>query len=358
MRAFLIGIGLVMGVALIGVPQAVAQSRTTPGCGDDRGVDRCSADVHRRVLDLYGLQPIEGHARAGDEVRRAFYVDGYGRDMVAIMFVRAPGRDPILSVHFPRDGDVIVPPATAPVPAAIWAEVLVGSRYFDRALAPLPANTDPNVISICLHSWVYTVEATQPSGREGEDMRVRRKAEDACADGLAADYAGQLQSLALPLLPYCAALDPDQHRNGASILNACRLLSGDRLAAADGFNLLGTIRSIEAGDRRAVVNAFAQQATIDWAGVQTSGGLNRVPDAWLLGSTDGGRANLHISRVVGERVDRVSAEGEVSRYVDGPNDTRILMVAPATFELRDRGDGLGLRITRATVGAFADRSRD
>ncbi len=349
MRPLLLGLGLLAGMALIDVLQAAAQSRPTPECGDDNGVDRCSPEVHRRVLELYGLQPIEAHARAGDEVRRVFYVDGYGRDMVAIAFVRAVGRDPTLSVHYPRTAGELPPPATALVPREIWAQVLERSVYFDRELTRLPEN----FLRMCLHAWVYTVEAAQPGTREGEGMQVRRKVEDACDPGLGQDYARVVQELALPLLPYCAALDPAQHRNSASILTACRQLEGDRLAAAHAYNLLSRL-----GSEREVYGVFGQRASVDWAGERTSGSTRAVVDAWLRGMADPERANLYIGKVSGERADRVRAEAELVRYVDGPGDTRIQMVAPVTFELTDIRDGQGVRVTRATVGAFAERSRD
>ena len=31
-------------------------------------------------LDAYGVRSIEAHGEAGDEVRRVFYVDGFGRE--------------------------------------------------------------------------------------------------------------------------------------------------------------------------------------------------------------------------------------------------------------------------------------
>ena len=353
MRAFRLGFALAAGAVPIGITPAVAQSRLTSDCGDDRGVDRCSADVHRRVLDLYGLQPIEAHARAGDQVRRVIYVDGYGRDMVAIAFVRAPGRDPAVSVHFPREDGSLPPPLTASVPTNVWAQVLERSVHFDRDLVPLKPQADQGVISMCLHAWVYTVEATEQGPREDDGLRVRRKVQDACANGLAEEYANTLPGFALPLFPACAALDREQHRNVATLLNECRKLGGDRLAAAEAFNLLSRL-----DDGSEVYGVFGQRATVDWTGERTSGSTQAVVAAWSRGMANPERATLYIGRVTGERADHVRAEGELVRYVDGAGDTRVLMTAPVTFELTDIRDGQGVRVTRATVGAFAERSRD
>jgi len=288
MRAFRLGFALAAGAVPIGITPAVAQSRLTSDCGDDRGVDRCSADVHRRVLDLYGLQPIEAHARAGDQVRRVIY-----------------------------------------------------------------PQADQGVISMCLHAWVYTVEATEQGPREDDGLRVRRKVQDACANGLAEEYANTLPGFALPLFPACAALDREQHRNVATLLNECRKLGGDRLAAAEAFNLLSRL-----DDGSEVYGVFGQRATVDWTGERTSGSTQAVVAAWSRGMANPERATLYIGRVTGERADHVRAEGELVRYVDGAGDTRVLMTAPVTFELTDIRDGQGVRVTRATVGAFAERSRD
>lgn len=110
MHTFLLGIFLVSIAMLVSTPEAAGQSRVAPECSDDNGVDRCSAEQHRRVLDLFGLNPIEEHVRAGDQVRRAFYVDGYGGDLLALSFVRAPGRDPRFTSTFP--GSATVPEAS------------------------------------------------------------------------------------------------------------------------------------------------------------------------------------------------------------------------------------------------------
>ena len=90
--------------ALLLVAAADAQAPETAGCADDRGVDRCAEAQQRRMRDLYGVRSIDKHQAAGDQVRRIFYVDGYGRDLILISLVRAPGHDPMLWVHYPGEG--------------------------------------------------------------------------------------------------------------------------------------------------------------------------------------------------------------------------------------------------------------
>lgn len=331
---------------------AHAQQRAAPGCGDDRGVDRCSPEQQRRVLALFGMKPVEEHARAGERVRRVFYVDGYGRDVVAIAFVRAPGRDPTMSVHFPGGAGVEqVPPATALVPAESWQRVLSRSAHFDRDLQPRLAKAEE--VSICLHGWVYTVEGTDPAGRNGQPMEVTRKVQGGCNEGLAAAFANEAADLALPLLPYCAALDPDQHRNAASRLRACQALQGDRLAAAEAYNRLSALRFREKDDEARIKTVFRYDGALDWGG-QEVGGTGAAAGAWLQRTAEGGRATFYLHTVRGEAVDRARATGELVRQVEEGGRSR-QMSAPVTLVLEAR-NGVPLQVSRATVGAFRERA--
>ena len=81
----------------------------------DRCIQRGSAQ-----LALFGVSPIEAHAAGGDLVRRAFFVDGYGRDVVAISFIRPRGAPPELVVHVPRgEGGEVPEPMRTEVAAAV-----------------------------------------------------------------------------------------------------------------------------------------------------------------------------------------------------------------------------------------------
>ncbi|HYJ30463.1 MAG TPA: hypothetical protein VEW25_09005, partial [Allosphingosinicella sp.] len=246
-----------------------AQQPINPNCSDDRGVDRCADDQQRRMRALYGVPSIEEHAAAGEEVRRVFYVDGYGGDLILIAFVRAPGRDPEVQVHYPqRDGRARAEPQRAAVSQPIWAEVALRAAHFDRSFTPRPG-AEP---SICLHSWVYTIEAAERTRNPRQPVLVRRKVEDACGDGPGQVFARDLQHIALPLFPHCAALDPEHHRNEAAMLDACRVLSGDRLAAAEVLNLSRSFQRLgRVEDAGRIAHLFNHQTTIEWAGERYSG---------------------------------------------------------------------------------------
>ncbi len=201
-------------------------------CLDDNHTNRCDAEVQSRVRDLLGVASIEDEAASGAIVYRAFFVNGYGRDMPAVAFERRPGQSPEV-VIYGRDGRS----TRAPVSVETWDQVVREARFADRVLAPLPDPTDPDQgappVSICLHSWVQTIEiANGPRERFSEEP-VRRRTEDACGGALTTRYAFLLADLAVQQIPWCHRLNADAERNRITQLQTCLMLSGDRMAAAD-----------------------------------------------------------------------------------------------------------------------------
>ena len=340
---------------LVQAPEAKPTVQRHPpqgDCRDDRGVDRCSAEQQRRVRDLFGVQPIEAHRDAGDQVRRAFYVDGYGTDVVAIAFVRPKGGEPSLWVHFPKgDEGKRHEPLSAPVPQDVWDGVIQRSSHFDRQLLPLRDEVaESGEMTLCMHSWVFTVEATDPAEGEYRPATLRRKTEDACDDGLVEAYAQELYRAAVPLLAPCARLDRSLHRNEATLLSACRLLRGDRLAAAEVMNLLDRL-DIEGPEDSARLNGlFAYDARIDWAG-EPLGTSGDAAKAWAKKVSEGGSTRLYWDHVEGETSDRVRFVGLLSRSVEGEAIYR-----NARVELIWTRDGRSFQIERGTVGPFEPES--
>jgi hypothetical protein len=337
-------------------PLASAEPRVDRNCSDDRGKDRCSAEQQKRVRELFGVKSIEEHSAAGDQVRRAFYVDGYGRDVVAIAFVRSPGREPMLRVHFPLEDKVRVDPLTAPVPEDIWREVIERSAHFDKRLHPLPEPEPEGTISLCIHSWVFTIEAADPARtREGKPT-IRRRTEDACEDGLGEAYATGLYRAAVPLFPHCARLDRAQHRNEASLLSACRLLTGDRLAAAEVMNRVDAFLDVEgAADAPAIRDLFEYDSIVDWNGVRNEGSSSAAAFwAQRIGEGEGegeGRTILYYDTIRGENADRVILTGLLSR--SGAGDTYLT----ARVEQIWKREGGQFVIERISVGPFETPAR-
>ena len=316
-------------------------------CHDDRMIDRCKPEQQRRVRELFGVKPIEAHRDSGDQVRRAFYVDGYGRDVVAITFIRPKGGDPSLWVHFPRETDLKrSEPLRAAVPLDVWEGVLRRSGQFDRQLAlPPTAPSAKGDILICLHSWVYTVEAADPAGGKYQPATLRRKVEDACDDGPAEAYASELAIAAVPLLPPCARLDRSRHRNEASLLSACRLLRGDRLAAAEVMNRLDELRNVDGPEDLTVARGlFANQARIEWAGDPEAGS---GAGAWVKKVAEGGPTTLYFESIEGETADRVRFIGTFIRAIEGEDKYRQARVEQIWVREDDQ-----FRIERATIGPF------
>lgn len=346
----LAALALALFCTAAGAQQPGPLQAVAPECSDDRGTDRCSAEQHRRVLALFGLEPIETHLAAGGQVRRVFYVDGYGRDVAAITFERRPERDPMMSVHFPRsEGAAPRPPMEAQVPEPLFREIMAASEGFERDLAPLPRGSSD---AICMHSWVYTVEAADPP-RGYERARTLRKTQDACGVSMAARFAHSVYTRAVPLLPHCALLDEDIYRNALTLLQSCSLLTGDRSAAAGAMNAAVPLRwSSEPDDTARVKRLFATRGTIDWNGERVSGLQGAAGTIWVDRVSTVRGTDLAIERMHGLASDRVRLEGRLVRRSQNAADETVYHEAPVTMNWVFAGTQQW-EIESATVGAFS-----
>ena len=325
---------------------AAGQPTQERDCHDDNGVDRCTEEQQRRVRQAYGVRSIEEHREAGDQVRRVFFVDGYGRDLVLIAFTRVPESDPTVRVHYPqRERQLRSEPMEAPVPQPVWDEVLWRSREFERTFVPR-SGEDP---SICLHSWVFTIEAVdRPRGRLPAELR--RKTEDSCENGPASIYAREIQRLALPLFPHCAALDPNQHRNSATMLDVCRLLHGDRLSAAEVFNLAVPFRRVSTREEAALINGrFDHEAVVNWNGASNTGQVS-ARDFWVERMLAEREPSFYFESVHGERSDRVRLTAALMRPVESPDGRERYFEHADVEQIWVRDFNGEMKIERATVG--------
>lgn len=348
---------------LLSAALAAAQPAPAPApagdCRDDRGTDRCAPEQQARMRALYGVLSIEAHRDAGDRVRRVFYVNGYGRDLVMIAFLRAPGRDPTLSVHFPQpEGAPRPEPLTVPVSQALWDEVDEAAANFEREIVPLdppPGPGEEEAIRLCLHAWVYTIEAVDRAGPG--PARIRRKTEDACQDGPAEVLAARVARIALPLFPHCAALDLSQYRNRASALAACSLLHGDRIAAAEALNLAQAFEQIgRPEDAARLAGLFADTVAIDWGGEGWRGrGIEAAP-LWVERTRPvRGWTNIYFERAQGLDADRVRLTGLLSRTIDTPAGAATGFESAPVEMIWARRDG-ELKVERAAIGRWERRS--
>ena len=273
-------------LSLLAIP-ASAQDRDDPSaiadrlCSDDQGVDRCDGETQRRMRESYGLADARSVLDSGITLRRAMFVDGYGRDVAAIDFVRRPGEEPRVEVRTPSTPDEeATPPLTAPLSLESWHAAIGRSENFDQKLArEMPAadqSSEAPPINLCLHSWVVVVEAVDaprvsPNILVGTDSRgqvgdlalaveaptlpgiIRSDTEDACADGLAIPYAFAIADLAHRSLPQCSTLDLDDFRNSAMLLATCHRLRGDRHTAGEAYALSERLQNaLRGADPRAL----------------------------------------------------------------------------------------------------------
>lgn len=319
------------------------ESARSANCSDDNGVDRCAAAQQAKTRAVFAAAPVEKLAAEGTQLIRAFFVNGYGRDEALIAFIRPSGGDPEAVVTFPSADSSGRKALRAPVPAAIWDRLFVRARYFDRDLVPLPADKDQ--ISMCLHSWVVTVEAATPAGTQGG---IRRKTQDACGDGMAVPLAFEMADIAVELFPACALLNAEQHRNAVTRLGACALLEGDRIAAALAMNQYESnwFANPNPGMGMSIAYLFYDQAEIDWPGEPVVRGSTAAASAWVERMQ---KRHFWMSRVVGETPDRVRIEGMLQDMSsDEPGGTR----RAKAVQIWTRENGFGFRLRSLKVEAF------
>lgn len=206
-----------------------------PECLDVNDANRCDPEVQARVRALLGMASIEAEAASGAIVYRAFFVDGYDRDMPAVAFERRPGQSPEVVVYGEEGRST-----RAPVDYETWERVVRDAEYADRVLVPLSessgADPDEESVVICVHSWVQTVEVANGPRERFVEEPVRRRTESACDGALTTRYAFLLADLAVEQIPWCRRIDADTERNSVTRLATCLMLSGDRLMAADLYN--------------------------------------------------------------------------------------------------------------------------
>jgi hypothetical protein len=334
---------LTLAFALL--PCLVAAQTPSPDCRDDRMRDRCASAEQEKARALFGLDPIEAHAGRDDEVRRVLYVDGYGYDLIAISAIRPRGRGAELRVHFPGDDERIAGSLTGALPLELWRRIDTETGALSWAATSSPPSPAGQVV-MCLHSWVYTLEAAIPG--------VRRMTHGGCGNGSGREFATRLADMAVALFPHCAMLDGKRHRNSATRLRACGALSGrDRIAAARVMNGADAFRGIRGGvDAPRLAPYFAADATIDWSGEHSDPAAAASFWASRMGPADKSFAHLYIDRIEGVTPDRVRLLGTIGRTADTLRGRGTGIERGAVEQIWTRQADGEFRITRATVGPW------
>lgn len=333
---------------------ARAQSATEAlrsDCFDDNMTDRCDASVQRRVRERFDLRAIEQLSDANIQVRRVFFVDGHGGELPVVSFERAPGERPQVHVSalVENRGAHRVATLTAPVSLATWNEIIEQSRYIHRRLAEEPAPAEEPVPSgfvrvpgMCLHSWVITVEASDP----GAGVPTRSATQDTCNDGLVVPFADRAAALALQALPSCSGIKTDDIRTPITALSLCALLGGDTVSAGEALNQAMMLRV----SSNASLMLIHDRAEIDWQGESISGfeairAWPRLIDQNLL----------EYLGVSGRDADHVSITGDLVEYER--NTQGYPRHRTARFEQTwVRGNGFDFRLRTMRVNRWSDWS--
>jgi hypothetical protein len=341
MRALILLVSLAFAIAAYPDLALGADKPVSEDCRDDRGNDRCASDIQKKMRSSYGLDDAESLMAAGVTVRRAMYVDGYGRDVIAISFVRKPGASPFVEIRSPCAGQEDCPiPVSTVVSPKLWGKVIEQSQNFEQKLASELAS-DPTgkdaPITICVHSWVVVAEAIDApainqsvSSQEMTKGALRRDTEDSCTKGLAVPYSFQLAERALESLPECSGLDLDRFRNIPMLLATCNQLRGDRLAAADAYALVRDLNNVDWDKPADFQGFFALHARSRMAAF----------------ARDLGKGKLYLRTPHATDPDNANVKGEVAFY-DSESDTTTR--APVALTLaREYGD---FKIVDYNVGA-------
>ena len=226
------------------------------GCGDDDGNDRCSEMVQRKMRALYGFEPVAQLAKQGKNVRRAMIVDGYGRDLLAISFIRNAKGAAMVELRLPCAKSARCPP---PLIASVSLEAWKSVVTIPDGLAngkPRSSNRGGDEIDICLHGWVVVAEAAGP-GLKGGAVRAT---ESACSDGPLVPYAFAMAEQALGQLPDCAVLKAGVFRNTPSLLASCANLRGNRRAAGEAYLIARDLDDLDTRGGKGIGGLLARAA--------------------------------------------------------------------------------------------------
>lgn len=323
---------------MVAAAMAFGSAQGQTKCNDDQGQNRCDEAVQKQMLARYRLQPIE--LQSNEILRRVFFVDGYGADTIALEFVRAPERSPVVKVYFPSEaGEPDIAPLEAPLTASKWSDVIDLSRDFDRDFTKVPeAKGGTDEVIVCLHGWVYWAESSDP-GKES-----RSKVGRACDHPPMETFAWMAAKIAISAFPHCDLLVRSFARNDAKLLRGCSRLSGDKLAAAEVFNRAEGFRFI---DRPGGIDDLGYfDLALDFQGTKMSG--DKAKEFWAEQVAGKRSTNFYYTSIHGLSEDRVIVRGELVR----DSDTNGIVYERADVTMEWVADGGLFNLKLVTVGPF------
>lgn len=344
----------------VAAPAAAAPNRAAerlPDRFDCRLMDglQCRSESRDRLLAFYGLPTAESRLAAGSEMYRVFVFDAWMGHHVAITVERSPGSSPTLTLHAPPQperrgaGSQTVPPVSVPMSVDAWYLVRRRGSLFERRMVPEPV--EPGVIRICGgHGPLYFVESTNPEPDAAQPLR--RSGLGHCVEGLADAFGIEVALLAAEIIPSCAILDDTLFLFTAERLRACAIISGDRIAAAEVYNLLGPLLA-EGRDRP---SADRLASLFDAAEVGGSGVADgaRPEQAWLQALAGETRTEFVVEEVHARDAGHVVVDGLLRRrhLLEDERDETRYRVEEAPVQLVWTRSLSDFEIERLTIGAY------
>ncbi|MCB2083206.1 MAG: hypothetical protein KDD90_04030 [Sphingomonadaceae bacterium] len=339
--------GLAAILWLVTASPLFAEEKPDENCLDDDMNNRCEAVAQAAQRALYAAQPIEQLAETNMLLLRAFFVDGYGNDVGMAQLDRRPGEEPRILFTFPGLGAGKPRTLERIIDTSLLDTLVERSARFDATLPPEPL--PEGVISVCLHSWVVTVEMID------EDGKIRRKTEDACSHELAVPLAFAMADTAVAADPACTAIDPEYTRNSVTRLGSCNMLAGDRQVAAIAWNGLEAANWLDPnnGEEASVRAKLKYDVELLWAGEELVKGWQPVLDRLKVAS----EGDWYVKAVTGLDHRTARADLEFAVLVDGGEDGEdhyLVAAAPVAIEISDNR----ATISRIEVGEASTISVD
>jgi hypothetical protein len=340
---------LILGL-IAGAMPAAAQTMPGTRCSGTHQDANCDALRIRRQYELYDAPPLEQLRDEGVQVRRVFFsraMEWSAIDLGELTFERRPGHGPVVRFQLPRGDDGRLPePLVAELTPEAWQQALSASENLERRFVPLRNDQD-----VCMFSWDYTVELSDPAEGEGPATLYRR-AENACYDPSPAQaYVRTLAALAERFFPACAVLRFPGNSEAVSRLPLCAALQGDRIAAAEVRNAITPFIDFhDAAAAAQLFDAFDYDADLDWNGTRVSG-RRAVAEHWARAATQSIGPDFRIVSIRGETAARVRVQAELEQEERMGFSQACFRRASVEMIWIRSGDG-GFVIRRATVGPF------
>ena len=341
-------------VPLFAVTAPAIDAQGIAHCADDSGVNRCDADQRQRMFERYSLPSLALAMGDNQTIIRIFYIDGYGRDLVAITFVRDGNGTDRTSIAYPSDGAGALNEAlNAPFPAAAWSDLRQRAEplFANPETSERKASEPP---SICLHGWMFDLESADRA-RSDNSVHARKRIVHACDDQMVPRFALDAAAVALEQFPACAALDPAQYRHAPSRLSACRLLNGNQLEAASVMNRGSKFRMIKDGaDAVKLADMFTSDANILWNG-RSSANENAASFWARHAGGPRGWTNLNVKSITGVEKGEVTLTGMLSRSIDTDRGAATGSETADVEQIWIRGQDGKFRVRHAEVSGWKAR---